>query len=272
MTRLPTRDAGAARSWPARGTLGWALLTASVAAFMALPAHAAGPSPARAEQGTRWQELKPPQQTALRPLEHEWAGLDAASKQKWIALSSKFSKLTPAEQARVQERETQWAKLTPLERGQARLHFQEAKELPKEDRQARWNAYQALPPERKSELAARAAPNSSKLGATTPRLDNKQAHDLSVPRPDAGPNGAPGAVNGAPPRAIAATVVQAGPGATTTSVTRRPAPPQHQQEGMPKIAATPGYVNKATLLPQRGPQGATPRSPAGPGIERAPQK
>jgi hypothetical protein len=28
---------------------------------------------------------------------------------------------------------------------------------------------------------------------------------------------------------------------------------------MPKIAATPGFVNKSTLLPQRGPQGAAAR-------------
>jgi hypothetical protein len=37
---------------------------------------------------------------------------------------------------------------------------------------------------------------------------------------------------------------------------QHPTPPRHQQAGMPKIAATPGFVNDATLLPQRGPQGA----------------
>jgi hypothetical protein len=57
-------------------------------------------------------------------------------------------------------------------------------------------------------------------------------------------------------------VIQAAPGATTTLVTRRPTPPAHQQAGLPKIAATPEFVNKSTLLPQRGPQGAAVR-PAG---------
>ena len=49
-------------------------------------------------------------------------------------------------------------------------------------------------------------------------------------------------------------------GATTTLITKRPTPPSHQQTGLPKIAATPEFVNKATLLPQRGPQGAATRS------------
>jgi hypothetical protein len=43
---------------------------------------------------------------------------------------------------------------------------------------------------------------------------------------------------------------------------RERAPPVHQQTGLPKIAATPEFVNKATLLPQRGPQGAAARSAA----------
>jgi hypothetical protein len=68
----------------------------------------------------------------------------------------------------------------------------------------------------------------------------------------------------APPKVIAPSVVQARPGATTTLITKRPTPPSHQQAGLPKIAATPEFVNKATLLPQRGPQGAATRSAAAP--------
>ena len=33
-------------------------------------------------------------------------------------------------------------------------------------------------------------------------------------------------------------------------------PPAHQPAGMPKIAATPEFVNRSTLLPKRGPQAA----------------
>jgi len=39
-------------------------------------------------------------------------------------------------------------------------------------------------------------------------------------------------------------------------ITRHPTPPPHQQTGMPKIAATPEFVNRSTLLPKRGPQAA----------------
>ena len=59
----------------------------------------------------------------------------------------------------------------------------------------------------------------------------------------------------APPRPVAPTVVQAQPGATTTLISKPPAPPPHQQPGLPKIAATPGFVDQATLLPTARPAG-----------------
>jgi hypothetical protein len=69
----------------------------------------------------------------------------------------------------------------------------------------------------------------------------------------------------APPKPVAPTVVQAKPGATTSLMSDRRAPPSHQQTGLPKIAATPGFVDSTTLLPKRGPQGAAivPAQPAG---------
>ncbi len=93
------------------------------------------------------------------------------------------------------------------------------------------------------------------------KLD-KSARDAA---PQAKSNIVPNPAFASPPKAVAPTVVQARPGATTTLITKRPTPPRHQQTGMPKIAATPEFVNKATLLPQRGPQGAATRSAAAPG-------
>jgi hypothetical protein len=220
---------------------------------------AAASKPASAEQGVRWRDLRPAQQAALKPLEREWAGIDAPRKQKWVEMSARFQNLSPAEQARVQERMAEWAKLTPLERGQARLNFQEAKQLPPEDRQARWNAYQSLTPEQKKEFAERARPPAStpadalrRSPSTGTRPEPAQAKSNIVPNP----------AFAAPPKAIAPTIVQARPGATTTLITKRPTPPSHEQTGLPKIAPTPGFVNKATLLPERGPQGAATRAPA----------
>jgi hypothetical protein len=197
------------------------------------------------EQAPQWRDLQPAQQLALKPLAQEWWALSAAQKQKWVALAAKFSKMTPGEQARVQNRMSDWAKLTPQERTQARLNFQEAKQLPAQNRQARWDAYQALPPEKKQQLAARAASNNAFKTA------NKVAS-----QPQAKANVVPNSQLDSTPNAVTSTVVQARPGATTTLITKRPMPPAHQQTGLPKIAATPEFVNKSTLLPKRGPQGA----------------
>ena len=41
--------------------------------------------------------------------------------------------------------------------------------------------------------------------------------------------------------------------ATTTTVTTPAAPPLHHQPGLPKIAATPGFVDPAKPPPPRGP-------------------
>ncbi len=68
--------------------------------------------------------------------------------------------------------------------------------------------------------------------------------------------------DGGAAKSVSPTVVQARPGATTVLVTRAAPPPNHQQPGLPKIAATEGFVNPATLLPKRGAQGAAVRTAA----------
>jgi len=222
-----------------------------------------------AEQGARWSELKPAQQASLKPLEREWPGIDPRSKRKWLELSSRFSTLTPDERGRVQERMSEWAKLTPRERGEARIHFQEAKQVPAQDRAARWKAYEALSPEQKQQLAARAVPEAARRGALPVGRVEKGSRDAS---PQAKSNIVPNPSFAAPPKSVAPTVVQARPGATTTLITKRATPPGHQQTGMPKITATPEFVNKATLLPQRGPQGAAARSAATTASEASPRR
>jgi hypothetical protein len=240
-------------------------------AFAQVAAAAKAPVKSAPEQGVRWSALKPAQQAALKPLEREWSGIDPRSKQKWLEMSTRFPKLTPPEQARIQDRMTEWAKLTPRERGEARMHFQEAKQLPTEDRRARWEAYQALSPEQKQQLAARAAPAAEVVRKPAPASlrSDKGARDSL---PQAKSNIVPNPASVAPPRAVAPMMLQAGPGATTTLITKRASPPGHQQTGMPKIAATPEFVNKATLLPQRGPQGAATRSAAAPASGNAPRQ
>ena len=121
------------------------------------PPTAVRPAAPKPEEGPRWQKLRPAQRDALKPLQQEWAGIDASSKQKWVQLADRMPDMHADERSRVQDRMSDWAKLTPAERGQARLRYQEAKQVPPSDRRSRWDDYQALPPEQKSELAARAA-------------------------------------------------------------------------------------------------------------------
>lgn len=204
------------------------------------------------ETGPRWQSLTPTQRNALRPLEREWSSIDEQRKQKWLEIAARYPTMPPAEQQRVSARMAEWVKLSPAQRGQTRMNFQEARQLTKEERQARWEAYQALSPEQRSKLAARAAPASA--------VRNGEAGRKVAPVPrdtvQAKSNLVPNTSYAAPPRAVGPTVVQAQPGATTSLISKRPTPPAHQQPGLPKIAATPGFIDKSTLLPQRGAQGA----------------
>ena len=218
------------------------------------------PAP-KPEEGPRWQKLRPAQRDALKPLQQEWAGIDASSKLKWMQLADRMPEMHVEERSRVQDRMSDWAKLTPAERGQARLRYQEAKQVPPSDRRSRWDAYQALPPEQKDELAARAAAarKAPPVAQRGEEVGFGRADRSSRDGPQAKSNIVPNPAYSAPPRPIGPTVIQAAPGATTTLVTRRPNPPAHQQTGLPKIAATPEFVNKSTLLPQRGPQGAAVR-------------
>ena len=218
------------------------------------------------EEGVHWQKLKPAQRDALGPLQQDWSGIDAVRKQKWLQLSDRMPAMPPDERARVQARMADWAKLTPVERGQARLSYEESRQIPVPDRRSRWEAYQALSPEQKGELAARAAAARAPNGADNP--SRRAAGSLARPEhaekagreiPQAKSNIVPNPAYAAPRRLVGPTVVQAAPGATTTLVTRHPSPPPHQQTGLPKIAATPEFVNKSTLLPQRGAQGAAVR-------------
>jgi hypothetical protein len=208
----------------------------------------AAPAPAG---GPAWNELKPAQQAALAPLKDHWAGIDANRKTKWLEVARRFGTMTPAERQRTQARMADWAALTPVERGRARQNFQELRSLQPDDRQAMWEAYKALPPEKKRELAQRARP-----AAAAPRAPDPSASG------SAGKRVAPLGQAQVTVRPVAPTVLQTKPGASTTLVTKSaPTPPAHHQPGLPKIAATEGFVNPSTLLPSRGPQGAATLAP-----------
>jgi hypothetical protein len=216
------------------------------------------------DRAPSWAALTIAQQQALAPLKRDWPSIDTNRKQKWLEVAARFPKMPADERARIQERMAAWAALTPTERARARLQFQETRTIGPEERQARWQAYQALPEEDRRRLAQAAKP--------TPRPGNG-APSVAAPQPGtrSGPSGADVATakrnvvvpaQAPPPRAVAPTVVQAKPGATTTTMAIKASPPVYHQPGLPKIVATPGFVDQATLLPRRGPQGAAVRAAA----------
>jgi len=207
----------------------------------------------QAADGVSWTSLSPSQKNALRPLEREWDRIDAPRKTKWLEIANKFPNMPAAEQARIQTRMADWAKMTPKERGQARMNFKEAQQVPAQERKARWEAYQALPPEQQKQLAARATPVPRKPATADAPADGSATKKSNV---------VPNSSYAPRPKAVAPTVAQAAPGATTNLITKRASPPPHQPAGLPKIAVTSGFVDQATLLPKRGPQGAATRSAA----------
>ncbi len=253
------------------------LLVSSLSALLGLVSLASwsqsSPVPAAApkvaEAGLPWSQLSADQRVALKPLERDWAGIDADRKLKWMQIASRMPGMAAPERDRIQARMTEWAALSPQQRGKVRLGFQEAKQVAPDNRQAQWEAYQALPAEQKRQLAARAVPPAASSaakpvpGAMRPERADKgaaQAKSNIVPNP----------AFAAPRSPVGPTVVRASPGATTTLISKVPAPPAHQQTGLPKIAATPAFVDKTTLLPQRGPQGAATRSAAASGVPQRP--
>jgi hypothetical protein len=211
-----------------------------------------------AEAGPKWSELSASQRSSLKPLEKDWAGIDADRKEKWLEIAQRFPNMKPTERERVQARMTEWARLSPNERGQARVGFQQAKQVSPRDRQAQWEAYQALTPEQKKQLQARAVPPAPAASRTNGANGQRTAEKSE--RVQRKSNIVTSPAETGQPKSIGPTVVQAQPGATTTLVSKRPTPPAHQQTGIPKIAATPEFVDKRTLLPQRGPQAAATRS------------
>ena len=109
--------------------------------------------------GASWKQLTPAQRRALAPLAGSWNTISEVQKSKWLALSQNFAKLSATEQGKLHERMTDWTTLSPQQRTRARLNFAETKDLTPEEKEARWQAYQALSTDEKKSLA-RGAPSS----------------------------------------------------------------------------------------------------------------
>ena len=107
--------------------------------------------------GPRWTELSKHQREVLEPLEERWPMIGSVQKKRWMALADGFDKLSEKEQEKLRSRMDSWSSLSAAQRNQARLNFAISNRLAT-DKQAQWEAYQALSDEEKRLLAARATP------------------------------------------------------------------------------------------------------------------
>lgn len=138
---------------------------------------------AKVEPKPTWSELTPAQQQALAPLTGSWSRLSEAHKRKWLAVSQNYPTMPPGEQARLHTRMAEWAALTPQQRVQARRNYFEAQAVPDTDRKAKWEAYQALPPEEKRKLAAKAKDSKPAAPPTAAAVQPAQQKLATVPKP-----------------------------------------------------------------------------------------
>lgn len=203
-----------------------------------------------------WNGLTAAQQRLLAPLEHDWHTISPTQRSKWLSATPMLATLPPAELARLQERMRDWANMKPSERVSARVGFQVAKQVDAEQRQAKWEAYQALSPEKRQELNDKAvARRQAQTGTTRPAPKSMAAKPKS--------NIVPAAPKLLPPVPVTAGLVQARPGATTVLITRGATLPQHLSAGETKVVADPALVDPKTLLPRSPrtlPASAPPRS------------
>jgi hypothetical protein len=240
------------------------LLVLLVAFLLGVPGGRGGALAAPETAPPAWSALTPSQRQALRPLQPTWDSTDSQRKKKWIEVAERFPQMPPEERQRVQERMAAWAAMSPPERARARVQFQETRRIGAEERQARWQAYQSLPEGERKRLAqaAQSRATASNGAAANARAGGTAAAPGAASSSVGAKRNLVVATPGPAPRSVAPTVIQAKPGATTTTLTTPAKPPLHHQPGLPKIVATPAFVDPTTLLPRRGPQAAAMRTAA----------
>ena len=190
-----------------------------------------------------WAALTNDQRKLLAPLAADWNSLSPSQRAKWLNATPALATLPEPEMTRLHDRMRAWTQLTPTERLNARISFQVAKQVDANQREAKWEEYQALSPEKRKELADKAAARR-KAQATMPA---PAAKPLAT-----GPksNIVPAAPRLVVPVAVTGGLVQAKPGATTVLMTRKAHLPSHHMAGEAKVVADPSLVDPKTLLPK----------------------
>ncbi len=230
----------------------------STAAPLATSAAQLGPSTSVAAYP--WAELRRDQQALLAPLAVEWSKLPEAQRARWVEIANRYQALPPQEQERLQARVAEWAAMSPAQRQAARLRFQQSRQHKDQDREAKWQAYQALPAEQREALADKASrkkpagqgqPPAGKSGAPVDKVSVARsgqpaaASSLLTLTPARNDEGL-----GAP------TLMQARPGASTVLISRAAKPAPAASAAL-RIETDPHRVDARTLLPKKAPAAAS---------------
>lgn len=199
-----------------------------------------------------WSELTPKQQALLAPLERDWPEISDTQRSKWLSATPTLATMSGEEIKRVHDRIRDWTMLSGSERLNARIGFQVTRQLTPEQRQARWEAYQALPEEERKALAEKAMARRQALAEAPARAAKpavappKSSSQPAAPRPLVAP------------ALVTSTLVQAKPGATTVLITRDLAQPRPATA--PAKLADPKRLDPHTLLPlKKTPPASAPR-------------
>ncbi len=222
-----------------------------VAAQDSMPA-ATPPKPSLAVPATlispEWQTLSADQQRLLKPLAAEWNTLEAASRVRWIELTARHNSMPAEEQRLLEERIASWALLSPAERQQARQSFQQVRQTKPQDLQAKWEAYQALPPEQREALAGKAAQKRQPAAVSAASTATAGAASAADRKPATGPSLSPMPAPITSARQLpGSALLQAKPGATTVLITQRPAPVASKVR---RQFFDPKQLDDKTLLPR----------------------
>lgn len=118
--------------------------------------------------GKSWEALTPQQRTVLAPLTGQWSQMDASARDTWVALAKRYPEMEANEQQRLRDRMRDWAALSPTERRRVHQGFLAAQRVGPEERQQKWEQYQALAPEQRQALQDRAASKLAVAASTEP--------------------------------------------------------------------------------------------------------
>lgn len=117
-------------------------------------AQTAPEAPPKAQMSHRWNQLSAHDRAALAPLAERWGEISDVQRSKWLTIAKGFDQLPASEQQVMQARMKEWVALSPVQRNQARLNFNNLQNVSKDEKKSRWDAYQALSEEEKRKLSA----------------------------------------------------------------------------------------------------------------------